>query len=473
MSGSNGTNTRLDSWKDIASYLRRDVRTAIRWEKDKGLPVRRVPGGQRKSVFAYTAELDSWLAQETAEPQELKPDSGDMPPVGTAEAAPFPVHADERPRNFLRKRQYLIVAAVLVIALVGLFLMLRSKSGASVSDFPIRVGFTPTSIQVFGENGQVLWTHRFDYRVDDKWEYQGLYLSNLARIADFRGDGEREVLALIPLQVDLNKPIDTRWEADLFSSNGRLLWSYIPEQKFRFGKYELGGPWALMNVLIINNSGKLRIWVTGCHPVWGNSFVVNLDPQTGKDVLRFVNTGVIHILAELKTSSKNYLLVGGFNNEPDTGSLAMIDEDKSFAASPQSSGSRHKCLNCPTGDPDYYFLFPRSEINEITQYHEDSIINIAVRGKDIEVRKLEVPKGRVTYDSGTIYTLQNDDAGLWTALLRFDSGYDISHRQLEKEGKLDHTLENCPERLHPRPVRVWTPAGGWKEIQLEPAAANQ
>ena len=58
------SNGRLDSWKDIAAYLGRDVRTAIRWGKEKGLPVRRVPGGKRQAVFAYTAELDSWLRGE-------------------------------------------------------------------------------------------------------------------------------------------------------------------------------------------------------------------------------------------------------------------------------------------------------------------------------------------------------------------------------------------------------------------------
>lgn len=53
-------NRRLDSWKEIAAHLGRNERTAIRWEK-KGLPVHRVPGGQRQAVFAYTEEIDAWL----------------------------------------------------------------------------------------------------------------------------------------------------------------------------------------------------------------------------------------------------------------------------------------------------------------------------------------------------------------------------------------------------------------------------
>ena len=53
---------RIDSWKDISAYLGRDVSTVIRWEKEKGLPVHRIPGGLRQGVFAYRRELESWLA---------------------------------------------------------------------------------------------------------------------------------------------------------------------------------------------------------------------------------------------------------------------------------------------------------------------------------------------------------------------------------------------------------------------------
>src|SRR5436853_3888283 len=52
---------RLDSWKEIADYLGRDVRTAMRWERSLGLPVHRVPGGLRGGVFALVEEIDSWL----------------------------------------------------------------------------------------------------------------------------------------------------------------------------------------------------------------------------------------------------------------------------------------------------------------------------------------------------------------------------------------------------------------------------
>src|SRR6188474_3007533 len=51
---------RLDSWKEIAAYLKRDIRTVQRWEKLEGLPVRRHQHQKRGSAFAYRDELDGW-----------------------------------------------------------------------------------------------------------------------------------------------------------------------------------------------------------------------------------------------------------------------------------------------------------------------------------------------------------------------------------------------------------------------------
>jgi hypothetical protein len=53
---------RLDSWKEIAAYLRKDIRTVQLWEKKEGLPVHRHAHAVRATVYAYPAELDEWLA---------------------------------------------------------------------------------------------------------------------------------------------------------------------------------------------------------------------------------------------------------------------------------------------------------------------------------------------------------------------------------------------------------------------------
>ena len=56
----------LDSWKEISSYLNRDIKTCSRWEKRLGLPVHRIDSdSSRSKVFAYKSEIDLWLKERT------------------------------------------------------------------------------------------------------------------------------------------------------------------------------------------------------------------------------------------------------------------------------------------------------------------------------------------------------------------------------------------------------------------------
>ena len=51
----------LNSWKEIANYLGRGVRTVQRWEAHLGLPVHRPAGRDHSAVLAFSNELDQWL----------------------------------------------------------------------------------------------------------------------------------------------------------------------------------------------------------------------------------------------------------------------------------------------------------------------------------------------------------------------------------------------------------------------------
>jgi TolB-like protein/Flp pilus assembly protein TadD len=72
---------RLDSWKEIAAYLKREVRTAQRWEKNEGLPVRRHQHDKLSTVFAYKSEIDAWWheRQPRLEKEVEPPDGNDQP----------------------------------------------------------------------------------------------------------------------------------------------------------------------------------------------------------------------------------------------------------------------------------------------------------------------------------------------------------------------------------------------------------
>lgn len=61
----------LESWKAIANYLHRSVRTVRRWEVDEGLPVHRHLHSSGSSIYAYCAELDAWRDNHEVSLQHL------------------------------------------------------------------------------------------------------------------------------------------------------------------------------------------------------------------------------------------------------------------------------------------------------------------------------------------------------------------------------------------------------------------
>ncbi|MBX3531528.1 MAG: hypothetical protein KF849_13035 [Rhizobiaceae bacterium] len=74
----NDQGRRISDWKGIAAYFGRDERTVRRWERQRGLPVHRMPGGARSLIFAYEGELDAWL-RGSAETEPPAP-AGPLPP---------------------------------------------------------------------------------------------------------------------------------------------------------------------------------------------------------------------------------------------------------------------------------------------------------------------------------------------------------------------------------------------------------
>src|SRR5690348_3728112 len=64
---------RLDSWKEIAGYLGREVRTVQGWEKTEGLPVHRHQHARQGSVYAFRSELDAWREARRGTPEATVP----------------------------------------------------------------------------------------------------------------------------------------------------------------------------------------------------------------------------------------------------------------------------------------------------------------------------------------------------------------------------------------------------------------
>src|SRR5438270_11900257 len=70
---------RLNSWKEIAVYLSRDVRTVQRWEKKEELPVHRHLHEKAGSIYAYKSEIDRWWSnRRPALESEPEPTPGEV-----------------------------------------------------------------------------------------------------------------------------------------------------------------------------------------------------------------------------------------------------------------------------------------------------------------------------------------------------------------------------------------------------------
>ena len=77
----------LTCWKEIAQYLGKGVRTVQRWEREFGLPVRRLPLSSGKgAVIARPHELDAWLEERwfLKPPNVLEPNIQVLPPLREA-----------------------------------------------------------------------------------------------------------------------------------------------------------------------------------------------------------------------------------------------------------------------------------------------------------------------------------------------------------------------------------------------------
>lgn len=95
---------RLDSWKKIASYLKRDVSTVQRWERREAMPVHRHLHDKLGSVFAFRSQLDAWWESRRTQLTQEGADESERPPqiLQTAEDASRTTAPRVHPTRLLR-----------------------------------------------------------------------------------------------------------------------------------------------------------------------------------------------------------------------------------------------------------------------------------------------------------------------------------------------------------------------------------
>ena len=115
----------LDSWKEIAGYVKRDVSTVQRWEKREGMPVHRHVHDKRGSVYALSSELDAWLQTRKLRLEEEEKEHRPETSVETSEDA----EGDHQPSGISWARRWLVLSGLAVLALLGAaYIMTRGRT---------------------------------------------------------------------------------------------------------------------------------------------------------------------------------------------------------------------------------------------------------------------------------------------------------------------------------------------------------
>src|SRR5437867_4443438 len=123
----------LCSWKEIAAHLGVTVRTAQKWEHERGLAVRHLPGSRRGRVLITIGELDAWKQSSTG------------PATGTAPAL----------KRHVAWRWFVSLAVVMLLALIAV--LAWPRAGA-----PARFRIEHNALVVTDEHGRELWRKTFD-----------------------------------------------------------------------------------------------------------------------------------------------------------------------------------------------------------------------------------------------------------------------------------------------------------------------
>jgi tetratricopeptide (TPR) repeat protein len=136
---------RLDSWKEIAAFFGRDERTVKRWEKEKGLPVHRLPENIGARVFAFTDELTLWM--NSPEPANTKVVDEEHPAAVPTDMPPPAPPSQSRPT----RPWAVFVLAVAILASAGFLIAYRynrprpsASEGVSATHTSANANMSPT-----------------------------------------------------------------------------------------------------------------------------------------------------------------------------------------------------------------------------------------------------------------------------------------------------------------------------------------
>lgn len=431
---------RLDSWKSIAEYLGRDVRTVMRWAKGQGLPVGRVAGGKGRSVFAFTDDIDRWLTG--------RPDGEGVPPSAGNPAPPAAPLTEETPSPSIPRRPVWFVAAALATIGAPAVLAVWTLWPAPEA---LHISLDQRGVHRAEADGSSTLIYPFDpARVTATVDIPPPHL-----VTDVDADGAPDVVVAISHEADAASGMHHSGRLVRLDPDGTVRWTHEVADQVTFGARRFAGPWAVMDWRLSPGAGPRRIAVAARHYVWWPGFVALLD-DAGQRTGTFVNAGWIE---EVRWIDGDRIVATGFNNPRNGGMIAVLDARAVSGRSPDAP-EPFACGDCPEGDPLQYMVFPRSELNVRTAGRFNRARIAAFAGKYL------VHTEEITGPLESAVAMYEFDAGFKLVQASYSDTYWDLHRRLELEGRIDHAAEACPTRSGPASIESWSREGGWQRIAV-------
>lgn len=460
--GLHPSRTRLNGWKEIAAHLGRGVRTAQRWEGEFGLPVRRM-GDRGESVFAFTDEIDAWLASASA---ATASGAGSAPAREPGEDADASAEAEVSPAEHATPaagaRRWLfpvLAGAIVIVSLAAAGLWRGGLEGLSGPRAPIprQVVVQPDGFDVEDADGRRLWSHRFESHLDLREYVPHEVQPPSWGILDVDGDGLSEVWFI-------SRPLPSLAEEDrlwLFGPDGSLRWSYQHVGAVRFGSTDFGGPWPVRHLRVTpspEDSRRLALWAISTDEVDYPSLLQRLDPGTGRPLTTYWNAGFIESVGLAALEGRTVLLVGGASNDQRAPSLMVLD-----AAAPNGSApavhEKYRCTRgCPAGQPMEWLVLPLPK-RLASMGNTGAVLRIDGSADGLVLLVIHASAGPMLHAYAT-YRL---DATLRPVAVDTDNLYDAACAALVRQGRMPATT---PVLVDPK--REFLPIFKWHDGALVP-----
>jgi len=440
---------RLDSWKAVAAYLQRDVRTARRWEREAGLPVRRVAARRGVSVYAYRSDIDAWLKEpRAAGSSERTSQTNDGSPV---QAEPLAASTQPTPPLPIPNRRRLMTiagaAAAIVIALIAVW---RAGPMGGV-DLPLQLELTPTAFIARDAGGAERWRVGFPPRD------RAVVLPRGGRGTLVDEQDERFVAAVQYFEHG-DEESARSGEIVSLTDEGAVEGRFAFDDDLGFNAGRYGSPWAIVDYRVNADLPDRPVAVVAHHYTWWPSLVTVLDADWRRRGT-FVHAGWVERLHWL---NRDRLLIAGFSQPLDGGMLAILDVNAMTGQTPVDPESPQYCTTYGEDRPLKYVVMPRTEVNRVAAARFNRAVLQVVEDR-LLARTIEVENPVEGLAADVLYEFS---PSLELLRAEFSARYWDQHRALEEQGKLDHSREQCPDRDGPRLIHVWEPSGGWSTVAL-------